>query len=240
MPRPAPLTRRAFSVLTGFVLLIAATGLAASGCKKKSASPTTPTPVVALPNTVNPGGSTNNVVARTSMRTPANSGSLMYDDFVSGTGTTITRVSWQGIYCAEVLNRVAPTPTATGFQVAFFPDNGNTPNRTGPIQSVVYPIARTGETLDFTFPGNCGATNPTGFGLYTYSVTLDTPFVAQPDVRYWVSVQAQVNYIQAGNPDFVLWGWRDGTANNNRSIQANNVGTLTEYAADRAFNFTTQ
>lgn len=231
-------SHRISRALAWSLMALALSGFAA-GCKKKT-TPVAPTPTPDPPapaphNTVNPPNTTGNMDARTSMRTPANSGSLVLDDFVSTVALTVGRVNWQGIYCAEVPGRVPPAATATGFQVAFFPDAGGSPNRTAPIQSVVYATPRTAETLDFTFQGNCG-TAITGFGLYNYSVALDTPFVAQPNVRYWLSVQAQVSYLQAGNPDFIFWGWRNGTPNNNRSVQINPAGTVTEYSTDRAYS----
>jgi hypothetical protein len=236
--RPFPL----FRILAWSFVALALPALLASGCRQSNnalpAAPNPPAPAAPPPPVINTGngnGSQLNLDARTSMRTPANSGTLMFDDFVSQTAATIVRVTWQGIYCAEVLNQAAPAATATGFQVAFFPDAGGNPNTASPIQSVIYPIGRTGENRDFDAQANCGAT-PTGWSFYNYSVTLDTPFAAAAGVRYWLSVQAQVNYVQAGNPGFIFWGWRNGLSSNNRSVQISSTGALTEFPIDRAYS----
>jgi len=216
-------------------LSLVATGLVASACKKSSPTTPTPTPTPPVFNTSNPTGSTANLDARTSMKTPANSGIFMYDDFVSAEAATITKVTWQGIYCAEVLNRAAPAATATDFEIGFYPDSGNNPNRTAPIQTTVYPVARVAETRGTDRVLNCGAIS-TGWSFYDYSVTLDTPFQAAAGVRYWLSIQARVPYLQANNNDFIYWGWRNGVQNNARSIQASATGVITEHALDRAYS----
>ncbi|MBK9239077.1 MAG: hypothetical protein IPL75_02185 [Acidobacteria bacterium] len=218
------------------ILSIAATGLMASACKKSS-SPTTPTPPPPAPvfTTANPTGSTANLDARTSMKTPANSGTFMFDDFVSTEAATITKITWQGIYCAEVLNRAAPAATATDFEVGFYPDSGNNPNRNSPIQLTVYPVARVAETRGTDRVLNCGAIS-TGWSFYDYSLTLDTPFQAAANVRYWISIQARVPYLQANNNDFIFWGWRNGVQNNARSIQYSPTNVVTEHALDRAYS----
>lgn len=235
MPHPFRLPRRPLLASACFTLALATSMLIGAGCKKKS-SPVAPTPQPEkLVNTNNAPASPANWEARTSMRTPANSGWTMYDDFVSTEGAVITRVTWQGIYCAEVLNAPPPAPTATGFRVGFYSDAGTNPNPSAPLQSTVYPISRVAETIDLSPVGNCGTT-PTGIALYKYTVTLDAPFTASPGVRYWLGIQAQVDYLQANNPNFVYWGWRNGVVNNNRSIMIGPSGDRTEFALDRAYS----
>lgn len=221
--------------LTVTCVAAAVVAVLVANCGKKS-TPTTPsTPTVTLPNSGNPPNSTLNMDARTSMRTPANIGTIVFDDFQLTATTTINRVTWQGIYCAEVLNRAAPAPTATGFLVGFYADAGNNPDRNNPLQATTYPIGSTAETKDFETVANCVATS-TGWSLFNYAVTLATPFTAQANTRYWLGIQAQVNYLQAGNPDFIYWAWRNGIAVNNRSVSIVPDGTATVYAADRAFS----
>jgi len=204
------------------IVTLALPALLASGCKKK-ASPTG-----------NPAGSRTNMDARTSMETPATSGTLRFDDFTPTQTTTITRVTWQGIYCAEVLNRVSPPATAEAFEVSFYRDAGNNPDRNTSLQTTVVPIANTAQTLDFTHNGRCGSAEPSGISVYSYSVTLGTPFMAQAGTRYWFSVQARVPYVQANNPDFIFWGWRNGLASNNRSVQVSAAGAMTDFPTDPA------
>ncbi len=217
------------------VMSFVAAGLGASACKKSSPTTPTPTPTPPVFTTSNPTGSTANLDARTSMKTPADSGTFMYDDFVSTAAATITKLTWQGIYCAEVLNRAAPAATATTFEVGFYPDSGNNPNRTSPIQLGVYPVARVAETRGTDRVLNCGTTS-TGWSFYDYTLTLDTPFQAAAGVRYWLSIQARVPYLQANNNDFIFWGWRNGVQNNARSIQFSAAGVATEHALDRAYS----
>ena len=82
---------------------------------------------------------------------------------------------------------------------------------------------------------NCGAIS-TGWSFYDYSLTLDTPFQAAANVRYWISIQARVPYLQTNNNDFIFWGWRNGVQNNARSIQYSPTNVVTEHALDRAYS----
>jgi hypothetical protein len=78
--------------------------------------------------------------------------------------------------------------------------------------------------------GVCGTAQPTAIPLYAYTLTLNAPFVAAAGVRYWFSVQAIT-------PDFgIFWGWRNGTASNNRSIQITDAGATNVFITDRAFS----
>jgi hypothetical protein len=245
MPYLSPRSPRLVRLLARTFVILALPAILASGCKKANAGPGAPNPPAPpqppppVINTDNPTGSQLNLDARTSMRTPANTGTFMFDDFVSPTAATIVRVLWQGIYCAEIANQAAPNATATGFEVAFYPDSGGLPNTSSPIQKVMYAIGRTGENRDFAATANCG-TASTGWSFYNYDLTLDTPFAAAAGVRYWVSIQAQVNYLQAGNPGFIFWGWRNGLPNNNRSVQINPAGAVTEFPLDRAYSLIQQ
>ncbi|HVZ49216.1 MAG TPA: hypothetical protein VG916_10565 [Gemmatimonadaceae bacterium] len=185
--------------------MLTATALAGAGCKKKS-SPVAPTPQPEkLVNTNNPPTSPANMDARTSMRTPENSGTITFDDFVSTDGVVITGLTWQGIYCKVVADAPPSSPVATGFQIGFYPDAANNPNNVAPIVSTVYPIARVAETLEQTLTGICTPVS-TSIAAYKYHVTLDTPFTAAPGVRYWLGIQAQVDEVQANNPGLCLTG----------------------------------
>lgn len=237
MPMPRPAFRG------GVVLLAAglvALGLA-TGCKKKS-SPTAPTPTPPGPvvNTVNPAGSAANRDARTSMKGTVGNATQTFDDFISSTPATITRITWQGIYCVENPNQPPPAPTAQSFLVGFYADSNNSPNQNAPLATTVYPLARVAETADATPNGKCGTAEPTGIGVYNYSLTLDAPFSVTPGVRYWLSVMANVNYNFTNSASFIYWGWRSGTANNNRSVQVAPNGGITEYPSDRAYSLIQQ
>ncbi len=238
MPMFSPALRRGLVSLVAGLLAVTLVG----GCKKKSSSPTAPTPTPPAPvvNTVNPAGSATNRDARTSMKGTVGNGTQTFDDFIASTAATITQVTWQGIYCVENPNQPAPTPTAQSFLVGFYADNNNSPNQNAPLSTGTYQLARVAETADATPNGTCGSATPTGIGVYNYAVTLDTPFNAAAGVRYWVSVMANVNYNFTNSATFVYWGWRSGTANNNRSIQIAPNGAVTEYASDRAYSLIRQ
>jgi hypothetical protein len=224
-------------VLLGAILLLGTS----AGCKKKSPTAPSPQPTVTGPvvNTANPNGSAANWEARTSMRTPnTGTGFQLFDDFGPTTSTTITKVSWQGIYCVESPNLPPPAPTAQSFVVGFYGESSNYPNQASPLSVSTYPLARVAETVDQQpISGNCGTT-ATGISLYNYTVTLDTPFAVTAGSRYWFSVMAVVDYTQQGNPSFVFWGWRNGVVNNNRSVLVDPSGNFTTYALDRAYTLT--
>lgn len=154
-----------------------------------------------------------------------------FDDFTLTDARTITRVQWQGIYCEQTIRVLAPEPTATSFFVAFYADANNAPDTSNPLASGTYAMGRVTETFVSTnTTGVCGTAQPTAIPLYAYTLTLNAPFVAAAGVRYWFSVQAIT-------PDFgIFWGWRNGTASNNRSIQITDTGATNVFTTDRAFS----
>lgn len=184
-------------------------------------------PAVVVHDTMNaPGGASNTEFFQT-MR-PGGGDRQYYDDFISQTAATIRTVTWQGGYAPS-------TPAATSFYVAFIaddgsgfprlePDAGNT-GRARALYSATFPVGQTNERLDAVVP--CTNDNRQ-CGLYTYSVTLATPFAAAAGVRYWFCVQADV----PASSD-VSWGWRRGTPDNQRS--RSNIAGVT-HSWDLAFS----
>ena len=211
----------------------AAVALTFGACKKK-ASPTQP---VVVPTTsrasLAPSASNGYVEARTS-QIPSNGATpgYVFDDFRFTGASTIRTVSWQGIYCVQQANSAAPAPTATGFTVAFYPDNAGQPNFAAPIQSTTYTLAQVNQTFEKNQSGlTCGTAAGTNWAFYKYTVTLTTPFVVTPNTRYWFSAQART-------PSFdVYWGWRDGLVDNSTSLLLFN-GAYTTNTFDRAFALT--
>ncbi len=211
----------------------AVVALAVTGCKGKK-SPTEPTVIPTTSRTtVVPQTSSGYVEARTSqiVSNGAPPGQV-FDDFTLTGASTIRTVGWQGIYCVQTAGAGAPAPTATSFRVSFYTDASGRPNLTTPVQSSTYTLAQTGQTFEKNQSGlTCGTAANTTWPFYRYSVTLATPFVAAPNTKYWVSVQALT-------PSYdVYWGWRDGTPDNNSSLQLFQ-GTYTTYAIDRAYSLT--
>lgn len=59
-------------------------------------------------------------------------------------------------------------------------------------------------------------------------------------MRYWLTVQAQLNDRSAEGTPFVYWGWRAGDANravNNRTLQVSLNGPTSVFNTDGDFAF---
>jgi hypothetical protein len=211
----------------------AAAAIVSAFCGGNDSSPTTtptPTPPAPTPrSTQNPTGSTANWDAQTSQTGSGASSVQVFDDFTFTTATTVRSVAWQGIYCRKTVNAPESQPTATAFVVAFHADQNGQPVTTGALQTASFPVAQVAQTRDTAFPGRCGTADPTTYVSYGYGLTLPTPFAAAANTRYWFSVQATT-------PNFdVYWGWRNGTSDNNRSLQLFQ-GAFTTFNLDRAFS----
>ncbi len=194
--------------------------------------PTQPPATVTPPHeTTVPISNSGYVEARTSqIVTNGGPPSQVFDDFSVAAGATITTVGWQGIYCVQQVNAAAPAPTASAFTVSFYPDAAGRPNLAGRIQTSTYTVAQTGQVFEKNVAGlTCGTAMNTTWPFYKYSVTLPTAFVATAGTKYWIS-------IQATTPSYdVYFGWRDGTPNDNSSLQLFQ-GVYTTYNVDRAYS----
>ncbi len=233
MPLVSALSRQTRPVRAlGRLATLTVLACTAAACKHKSDGPTEP---VVIPSTgrstIVPATTSGYVEARTSQivsngAAPAE----VFDDFTLTGPATIRTVGWQGIYCVQTPNAAAPAPTATAFKVSFYPDLAGRPNVAAPVQTATYTLAQTAQTFDKNVSGlTCGTATGTTWPFYSYSVTLATPFVAAAGTKYWISVQAFT-------PSYdVYWGWRDGTPDNNSSLQLFQ-GTYTTYGFDRAYS----
>ena len=219
--------------------------VALAACGGKSSSPTSPGGI----NTNPPAGTTETppthettVPATTSGFVDARTSQIVggggaptqvFDDFTFATSGSIKTVAWQGIYCVQTANAPAPDPTATSFTVSFYADAAGRPNTAAPLQTSTYTVAQSAQTFEKTVPNlNCGTATGTTWPFYKYQVTLAAPFAATAGTKYWIS-------IQATTPSYsVFWGWRDGTPNDNSSLQLFN-GTYTTYNVDRAYSLKT-
>ncbi len=203
--------------------------LVLSACS--SSHPTSPPASTPPHETTVPVTTSGYVEARTSqIVTDGSPPSQVFDDFTVSTTQTITTVGWQGIYCVQQVNSAAPAPTASAFTVSFYPDAGGRPNLPAILQTSTFTVAQTGQALEKTVSGlTCGTATPTTWPFYRYSVTLPTAFTATAGTKYWIS-------IQATTPSYaVYFGWRDGTPNNNSSLQLFQ-GVYTTYNVDRAYS----
>lgn len=181
--------------------------------------------------TIVPPANSGYVEARTSMIVSDGSpASWVFDEFTLDEDVTVREVSWQGIYCVAQNNAGAPNPTASAFTISFYSDNGGQPNVGAPLQTSTYPVAETGQVFQKTVSGLiCQPATGTTWPFYLYTVELDTPFNVEAGTKYWLS-------IQANTPSYaVYWGWRDGTPDNNSSLQLYD-GDYTTHNVDRAYS----
>jgi hypothetical protein len=226
-----PAARRSSRLLRVAAHAVLMLGLVAcgsdSGPDQEDDDPTPPPPDQ---STLVPSGTPGFIEARTSqIVTNGGAPSWVFDDFTFSTAGTIRTVRWQGIYCVQQPNAPAPTPTASSFTVTFYEDVSGRPNTATPLQASTYTVAQAGQVFDKTVGGLfCGTAANTTWPFYNYAVTLSTPFSAAAGTKYWISVQATT-------PSYdVYFGWRDGTANNNLSLQLFD-GVYTTFNVDRAY-----
>lgn len=204
--------------------------LALAACHKKSAAPTEPkTPIKVSHTSLNPASSTVFEARTSQIVTNGALPAQLFDDVTFTGATTIRTVQWQGVYCVQAANAAAPSPTATSFVLGIYPDASGRPNTAAPIQTATLTLAQANQVFDKNV-GNatCGTASNVTYAFYNYSATLPTAFTATAGVKYWISVQAVT-------PSYaVYWGWRNGVADNNLSIQLFD-GTWTTYPVDRAY-----
>lgn len=211
--------------------LLAALLLATACGGDSSEPPPPPPPDEPTRTTIVPPTSSGYVEARTSqIVTDGSPPSWVFDDFILDENTTIRSVGWQGIYCVQQPNAPAPSPTASSFTVTFYSDVSGRPNTAAPLQSSTYTVAQAGQVFQKTVSGlTCGTAANTTWPFYLYSVQLSTAFNATAGTKYWISVQATT-------PSYaVYFGWRDGTPDNNLSLQLFD-GSYTTYPIDRAYS----
>jgi hypothetical protein len=181
-------------------------------------------------STLVPASSGGFVEARTSQIVSDGSGpSTVFDDFVLDDDASVNAVAWQGIYCVQQPGSAAPNPTATAFTVRFYTDAAGLPNTGAPIHSSTIALAQ----ADQTFEKNvgdliCGTSLDTEWAFYRYQADLSSAVALSADTKYWISIQAHT-------PSYaVYFGWRDGTADNNSSLQLFD-GDYEEFPVDRAY-----
>lgn len=129
--------------------------------------------------------------------TPFDAGAA--DDFVlpdsPESDWSITGVQWSGRYW----NPNGPGPI-TSFRIIFWPDAGGIPAGS---QEAGLPPDYSQALAIFTIPGNANEVpNDGGFPyFFDYSVDLPEPFIADPNVTFWLEIQPTMNF----SPQ---WGWQ--------------------------------
>jgi hypothetical protein len=159
-------------------------------------------------------------------------GPRMYDDFVAADAAPIVGATWMGTYCTPIADMPAPTPATVAFLVGIYADAHDKPDLSAPLHHAMYPIERTGETLDAAGQASCGGVMST-WTHYRYAVTLDRPVAPIAGTRYWFGVQAQLRRDPRGPS--VYWGWR-GWPRGNGSLQMQHDGTVARFGFDREFS----
>jgi hypothetical protein len=141
----------------------------------------------------------------------------VYDDFVTAKAGAIRTIEWQGI------RRVAATPTQFRLQIIA---DGAAPGA-GVLYETVYLANQVNERLDGAQA--CHNLPQQQCGLYSYSVSLATPFASANGSRYWLMVQAETPIDPVHPFDSVGsgWSWRKGTLDNgySKSTIANTIFT---------------
>ena len=132
-----------------------------------------------------------------------------YDNFTLPNLSTVTDVSWTGLYSGTI------SPIA-GFTLQFYSDNGGVPGLS------VYSTYITG-TANET---DIGSFN--GFESYTYAATLGSSFTALGGTQYWLSIVPDLGYPPQ-------WFWATGTGGDGAGYQVFQ-GTGAASTHDMAFS----
>jgi len=125
-----------------------------------------------------------------------------YDDFILGTTTDITSVSWDGSFFN------GSPGTITGFTVDFWSSTGGAPG------TLLYSTSVVGNAGQ-TFIGNDHVGDP------TYSYSLSTSFIAAAGTKYWLSIVPDMGFPPQ-------WGWETGTGGDGAAYQCffGNCGSI--------------
>lgn len=120
------------------------------------------------------------------------------DDFqFTYTSMEIYEIHWWGRFWGAVNY---PNPTA--FNIIFYLDDGSGTRPTGAGMNDPTSTA----LVVYYFPAVLGTSY--GVDKYEYEVTLDTPFIACHNQKYWITIQEVAPYSTSG-----LWGWSTNGAN---------------------------
>ena len=149
----------------------------------------------------------------------------VWDDFILTNPTYIDRVTWQGIYLAELGTGNNPAlPDTTSWEISFWSNDGGQPSV--PLQSETFPVA----DVQSKFVGFTTFAGET-VGNYEFNADLTNPFKVQKGETIWFSALANSPTFR---PEF---SWFEGLGDDNSSIQEFlNTGTRFTRISDRAFS----
>jgi hypothetical protein len=138
----------------------------------------------------------------------------MYDNFTLNVATPVTDVHWQGGYWNPAIQG-----NIAAFQIGFWADNAGQPG------ALLY---------NAVIPGNAGENfvgiDLGGFPTFNYDADLPSPFLAQANTQYWLSIVPDMAFPPQ-------WGWHTGIGGDGQSVQ-DFFGARTVISSDLAFSLT--
>jgi hypothetical protein len=154
-----------------------------------------------------------------------------YDNFQLSETTAISNVAWQGLYVD--LNNPANNPApavAQSFGIYLHSNNAGVPGAA--LGGATLNVANVQQTFLMNRPFSIDGNEITA-PVYSYSATLPTPFLAQANTVYWLTVHA-ISFDSGlpEDPPLPFWGWNNSGFGDLRSLQTNNFGL-----GDREFNY---
>ncbi len=150
-----------------------------------------------------------------------------YDNFTLASASSITGIQWMGFQA--LAGQQCPSspciPAAIAqFQINFYSDASGSPGTLLASNTI-------SGNANQTQIGTGTYSTETGLPVYSYSANLSSPFAAQSDTTYWVS-------IVPTQPFPPYWAWLVGTGGDGTSAQSFN-GSTTLQPLDLAFSLTT-
>lgn len=164
--------------------------------------------------------------------TASGSGWRTFDNFTFGSNASIERVSWRGLWFADLTPAPAPTPVVDTWEVAFYASTGGIPGAALWTQNI------SAASVAQTFRGNgvLSLGQNTNYNASYYDYVLDLPaiFNIAADTEYWISVTAVAANF---NPAFAILGATGGDDSSYQQLLGANMSVSQTFvrARDRAF-----
>jgi hypothetical protein len=139
-----------------------------------------------------------------------------FDDFSLATAQTVTTVSWTGFLLPDYT-------LIDGFTISFYADNFDNTDSPGSVGTLLASSVISGDAGQ----SPNAVPNKGPFGIFNFDASI-TPFVADANTKYWISIVANPN-INSGDYRWAFSNQGDGTFN---TFDGNFVGPV---ATDLAF-----
>lgn len=162
--------------------------------------------------------------------TASGSGWRSFDNFSSASSASVERVSWRGLWFADLQPTPAPSPVVDTWEVAFRASSGGVPG------AVLWSQNIAAASVASTFQGN-GVLNANGaynVSFYDYALDLPALFNIAAGEEYWISVTAIAANV---NPAFAILGATGGDGSSYQQLLGANMSVTQSFvrARDRAF-----